>query len=169
MKIIVNDANVLIDLVELGILHHFFALPFEFHTTNLVFGELLTSQQEALQPFIDANQLIIATFTTDQLVKIISIRDRKPGLSEQDCSAFFHAQTEDAALITSDNSLRKFAASLRLEVHGHLWILDNLVAEHILSGPEASTTLTRLCDEINPKLGLPRAECQRRHTDWLSL
>jgi len=43
----------------------------------------------------------------------------KPNLIEQDCSAFYQAQKENAALITSDNTLRKYAQSNSLEVHGH--------------------------------------------------
>jgi hypothetical protein len=41
MRIIVNDANILIDLVELQLLPQFFALEFEFYTTTLILEELL--------------------------------------------------------------------------------------------------------------------------------
>ncbi len=37
MKVIVNDANILIDLVELELLDQFFKLEFTFVTTALVF------------------------------------------------------------------------------------------------------------------------------------
>ena len=46
MIIIVNDANILIDLVELKILHLFFQLEFEFHTTNLILEELFVEQKK---------------------------------------------------------------------------------------------------------------------------
>ena len=39
MRIVVNDANILIDLVELELLPHFFDLEFEFQTTDLIIDE----------------------------------------------------------------------------------------------------------------------------------
>ena len=53
MKVIVNDANILIDLVELELLPHFFDLEFEFLTTELVLNELFEEQHSALLPYID--------------------------------------------------------------------------------------------------------------------
>jgi len=44
ITIIVNDANILIDLVELKILPYFFKLEFEFRTTELIMDELLEEQ-----------------------------------------------------------------------------------------------------------------------------
>lgn len=47
MKIIVNDANILIDLVDLKILPYFFQLEFEFHTTAImVFGKDKNGQNQ---------------------------------------------------------------------------------------------------------------------------
>ena len=40
MTIVVNDANILIDLVKLQILNQFFGLDFQFLTTDLVLEEL---------------------------------------------------------------------------------------------------------------------------------
>ncbi len=87
MKIVVNDANVLIDLVDLNILPFFFLLKFEFHTTDLIFAELFSSQQEALVPYIESGYLIIETISESDLFAIININKFKPNLSEQDCSA----------------------------------------------------------------------------------
>ena len=155
MKIIVNDANILIDLVDLKILPHFFQLEYDFHTTEMILDELFPEQKEALVPYIETGNLIIDEITEDDLVAIINIRISKPNLSEQDCSAFYQAQKENAALITSDNTLRKFAQSNNLEVHGHFWVFDNLVDNGLLTGSRAIEKLNELCNVVNPKLGLP--------------
>lgn len=166
MKIIVNDANVLIDLIELHFLQFFFQLEYEFHTTSLILDELLEEQIEALSPYINSNCLIIDDIETTDLHEILKIRDTKSSLSEQDCSAFYQAQKFEAALITSDNTLRRFAKENDIEVHGHLWVFDNLVSKGIISGSIAILKLEELCNNINPKLGLPKNECQKRKDLW---
>ena len=45
MTIVVNDANILIDLVKLELLQSFFNLSFEFYTTDLVLGDLCTKRR----------------------------------------------------------------------------------------------------------------------------
>lgn len=166
MKIIVNDANILIDLVDLKILPYFFQLEFEFHTTTVILDELFEEQREALFPYIETGSLIVDDISNQDLIEILMIRATKPNLSEQDCSAFYQAQKENAALITSDNTLRKFAQANNLEVHGHLWVFDNLVSNEILTGITAIKKLEELCNVINPKLGLPKNECQKRIKLW---
>lgn len=166
MKIIVNDANILIDLVDLQILPNFFELSFEFHTTEMILDELFPEQKSALIPFIETGRLIVDEISEDDLLAILDFRIKKPSLSEQDCSAFFQAIKGNAALLTSDNKLRKFAQSNQMEVHGHLWIFDNLFKNGLLSGPRAIQKLNELCNQVNPKLGLPQAECQKRIRMW---
>ncbi len=169
MKIIVNDANILIDLVDLRILPHFFQLECEFHTTALILDELFDEQKMEISPYIQEGKLIVNDITDEDLIKILMIRSSKPTLSEQDCSAFYQAQKNNAALITSDNSLRKFAKSNDIEVYGHLWIFDNLVNKSIFSGFTAIQKLDELRKVVNPKLGLPNSECQKRIKLWSDL
>lgn len=162
MKIIVNDANILIDLVDLKLLPHFFQIECEFHTTELIMAELLDEQQEALLPYIETGKLIVDAIDDEDLAEIYSIRMARSGLSEQDCSAFYQARKHQAALITSDNTLRKFAKQQDVEGHGHLWVFDSLVDNNIIGGQRAIKKLTELCEVVNPKLGLPENECQKR-------
>ncbi len=166
MRIIVNDANILIDLVDLKILPHFFQLEYDFHTTEMILNELFPEQKEALEPYIETGRLIIDDISDDDLIAIVNIRISRPNLSEQDCSAFYQAQKVNAALITSDNTLRKFAQANNVEVHGHFWVFDNLVDTGLLTGIRAIEKLDELCNVVNPKLGLPVIECQKRIKKW---
>lgn len=166
MKVIVNDANILIDLVELKLLPHFFALELEFLTTELVLAELFEEQYQSLLPYIDNGQLIVHEMTGDDLTEIYLIQVSKPTLSEQDCSAFYQARKNTATLITSDNTLRAFAKEQQMEVHGHLWVFDRMVESDTITGTRACQKLSELCETINPKLGLPKAECAKRIKLW---
>lgn len=166
MRIVVNDANILIDLVELELLPHFFDLEFQFYTTTLVLDELFDEQQEAFMPYIDQGLLIVADISAEELLEIALIQQSKPRLSEQDCSAFFQARSKGGTLVTSDKNLRKYAAQEAVEVHGHLWIFDQMVEAKTITGKRASDKLTELCEKINPRLKLPKHECTKRHVLW---
>lgn len=168
MIIVVNDANLLIDLVELELLPQFFALEFQFFTTSLVFEELDDDQQHALNSYVELGALTVSEITLDQLTEINNIQKKRPTLSLQDCSAFYQAAIKKGILITSDNTLRKFAKDMNQEVHGHLWVLDRMVEFETISGKLASVKLNELCEVVNRKLGLPLEECQRHIKKWTS-
>ncbi len=166
MRIIVNDANILIDLVKLDILLHFFQLPFSFHTTDIIFDELDDEQQQILLPYIESEQLIVEGFNGEELVVIATLKEEKNQLSMEDCSAVFCAQKLEADLITSDKNLRNFAKTKAVTIRGHLWVLDMLFSHSIMTGIEVTALLHRLQTEINPRLGLPVAACEELKLKW---
>lgn len=168
MRIVVNGANILIDLVELELLPHFFDLEFEFQTTDLIIDELLEDQVNALLPYIDQCILIVEEVTEADILEINLIRLSKPTLSPQDCSAYYHAKKLSATLLTSDNLLRRFAAQNEIEIHGHLWVFDQMVATNTITGQRAAEKLTELCEVVNTRLGLPKQECNKRIKNWTS-
>jgi len=54
MIVVVNDANILIDLIKLQLVEAFFNIDWEFHSTNLIIeNELYDEQKEQLQPYIE--------------------------------------------------------------------------------------------------------------------
>ena len=127
MIIVVNDANVLIDLVKLQLLSHFFSLQVEFYTTDLILDELHVWQVQELQVYIDNGTLSVIQLTGNELMDISLLQAEKRQLSEQDCSAIVCARKVSGDLLTSDNNLRKFAAKKLLTVYGHLWVFDRMV------------------------------------------
>jgi|SRR5690606_10807306 len=166
MRIIVNDANILIDLVELQLLPQFFALKFEFFTTTLILEELLDEQRVQLETYITQEILKAEEMSTKDLEAIKTIEKSKPKLSQQDCSAYHQATSKQGTLVTSDNVLRKFAIATNIDVHGHLWLFDQMVDQNTLMPITASQKLMELCDTINTQLKLPKVECDQRHEVW---
>lgn len=166
MKVVVNDANILIDLVKLQLLPHFFALGWEYHTTSLVFDELYEEQQEAFAPYQDKGLFLVADLEATEVVTILELQISKPQLSEQDCSALYYTIKSSGVLLSSDKNLREFAENKGVEVHGHLWIFDAMVAQKCISPTRAAEKLEELISTINPKLRLPDHECKRRLGLW---
>lgn len=169
MIVVVNDANVLIDLVKLELLPAFFKMNMAFHTTDLILDELHDEQREQLREYHDTGRLTIVALNEQELVDIFLLQAEKPQLSQQDCSAVVCAQKVKGNLLTSDNYLRKFATSKNLTVCGHLWILDRMLEQNTLTGAVAILKLAELREKINPRLGLPRQECETRIAYWKTL
>ncbi len=168
MIVVVNDANILIDLIKLQLVEAFFSIKWEFHSTNLIIeDELYDEQKEQLQLYIENGKLVIQELDMDDMISIMTIQAQKPQLSDKDCSALHYAQKLKASLVTSDNALRKFAKTQKVEVHGHLWVFDALLEHNCINTETAITKLTEL-NTINAKLNLPKKECEVRIEKWLN-
>jgi predicted nucleic acid-binding protein len=166
MIVVVNDANILIDLIQLQLVEAFFNITWEFHSTNLIIeNELYDEQKEQLQPYIQNGKLIIQELDSDDMISIMNIQAQKPTLSDKDCSALHCAQKLKASLVTSDNALKKFANTQKVEAHGHLWVFDALLEHKCITTEIAISKLNEL-NTINSKLNLPEKECKARIEKW---
>lgn len=161
MKIAVTDASIFIDLYELGGLSWLGALDFEVYTTNLVLNELSEAQLSAVMLVVDQ----IAELTMTDLETLQMARFPQ-GLSNADRSLVWYHENLEADLIilfSSDKLLRNWATGKRLEVHGILWILDQLVVQAQITTQEACILLKKLM-QIN--VWLPKSECNQRLNSW---
>ncbi len=133
MKIVISDANILIDLIRLDMIEAFFQFEhLELKTTDFIFDELLEEQQAILQVFIDKGNLAIIEAETEAMSNISTIFNKTNGLSIQDCSAWYFAKATNGILLTGDGKLRKLSAADGVEVRGILFIFDQLLlAGHI--------------------------------------
>jgi hypothetical protein len=166
MIIVVKDANVIIDLIKLDLVEEFFQLPLEVHTTQpIIEDELYPDQKKLLQKEIYKGNLTIHEFTGKEIIVIRKIQNQNRSLSYYDCGAYYCAQKLDAGLLTSDKRLRNLAKRNKMEYHGHLWILDEMVNSGILKGSTAIDKLNQL-DQINPQLGLPKQLCRKMKKKW---
>lgn len=166
MIVVVTDANILIDLVKLQLLPHFFSLQLKFYTTDLILDELHDWQVEELQVYIDNGTLTVIQLTDSELMDITLLQAEKRQLSEQDCSAIVCARKVTGDLLTSDNNLRKFATKKLFTVYGHLWAFDKMVEASTITPQNAIDKLTELREVINPRLNLPKIECENRLELW---
>ncbi|BCO09327.1 hypothetical protein GF1_17030 [Desulfolithobacter dissulfuricans] len=163
MILLVNDANILIDLLKIDLLPSFFRLQYEFHVTDFVVGEVQESNVSDLRLCIENGSLKIKSFDYEELRQIQSLESEYRQLSIADCSCLFHARTLAARLLTGDAALRKIAEQAEIRVHGILWVLDELVAEGLISKTEACEKLRQL---MSTNSRLPATECRSRLKRW---
>ncbi len=165
--VVVSDTNILIDLVETGLLEQFFRLPYEFHMTDMVISELTDEKQRALvEHFVKERKLKVKSFSPDEMLQFLDfIRTRNKGnkLHYTDLSVWYYASANDFVLLTGDGKLRKMASADGVEVHGIFFIYDRLVEMDIIPKDVASERL-ELLKIKNPRL--PMAEIEKRIEDW---
>ena len=166
-KIVVNDTNVFIDLLDIGLLAEFFCLPWEIHTTDLVMLELLREgQKETVEVYEKEGRLHIARFEYDEFMEINKLHKRfeaKTNVSLTDCSVWHYAKKNGFALLTGDRKLRSSALNEGVEVHGIIYVFDALVESDVISASMAYEKLTSLKDR---NLRLPQNEIDKRIKLW---
>ena len=141
MKIVVTDACIFIDVIELQLTAKFFGLDLEIHTTRDVFDELYPEQQQILEAYQDNNKLTVHILSSGEKLALLS-DDYPKALTPEDRSVVFIAQKLDAIVLSSDKPVRKVAKKLAIEYHGMIWIFDQLVEKGHLNCEEASVKIT---------------------------
>lgn len=162
MKIAVNDANILFDLIDLDLIHYLFQLDYSFCTTDIIIDEFKNENQKTIiQDVIkNANLLVISI---QEIIKIFAEKQKHSKLSVQDCSVLIAAQEQNALILTGDNYLRKTAIDYKIEVHGILWIFDKLIEKEFITVETGYRKLTELMSLNNR---LPINECNLRLEKW---
>lgn len=166
MKVVIQDASVLIDLADCGLLDVWFGCGFDLRTTSLVLREVIRNNQKLhLQHYLDSGQLGVETASGEILAEIaLLMTTLSARLSIQDTSAIFFADKLQSILLTGDRKLREYAVGRGVETHGLLWVFDTLVARGVLAPTVAADRLEWLRDQGTSRL--PHHECEVRIKRW---
>jgi len=164
MKLLVNDANILIDLVKLDLLREFSSLSHKLYTTDFILEELNLQQKKQVQKEITANKIyLIETSEIEDFQGIYDLLESSSGLSFEDCSAWYYSKKLSGTLITGDRRLRKAVEKDEIEVRGILYILDEMLKQEILSFDNAVVKI-ELLYKLNNRL--PKIEIAKRIEFW---
>ena len=160
MKVFINDANILIDLVKLHMEEAFLSLHVDLYITDFVFSELTDVQQQSLT---SERLTVIRTETPDDFGGIASLYNALKGVSFEDCSVWYYTQKMNATLITGDGTLRKKGTQSGLDVKRILFILEEIKNQKLLPLNECFQKLEEL-KLLNNRL--PFAEIEHRIQAW---
>ncbi len=164
MKIVINDANILIDIVKLELLEEFSNLNFELNTTDFVLEELNPDQNKVIQEFISSGKIqLITTNNIEDLQGINNLLESSSGLSFEDCSVWYYSKKMNCTLLTGDGKLRKTAKKDGIEVRGIIYILDQMLVQNQLTLEEAIEKI-ELLYTLNNRL--PKNELIKRLELW---
>lgn len=164
MKILVNDANILIDLVKLGLLKQFANLSHELYTTDFILEEVNQQQKQEIMELIDNNKInLIVTSELDDFQGINNLLENSSGLSFEDCSAWYYTKKMNGTLVTGDRRLRKIVEKDAIEVRGIIYILDEILKQSLISF-EIAIQKVDLLYQLNNRL--PQKELTKRIELW---
>ncbi|TDS20585.1 hypothetical protein DFQ03_0177 [Maribacter caenipelagi] len=164
MKIVINDANILIDLVKLELLEAFSKLNFDLHTTDFVIEELNDKQREPITELSVLKKLgIIETITIEDFQGINTILENSSGLSFEDCSVWYYSKKLSGVLLTGDGKLRKQASKDNLEVRGIIYLFDEFLRQELITFEEGVEKIKQL-SLLNNRL--PKKEIDKRIDFW---
>ncbi len=157
---LVVDTSVCIDLFNGGILHEVARLPYHSLLPDVILAEELTDPPA--ETFTDAGFIRSGTSGNEMyILEELSAKYGKP--SRNDLFALTIAKSRGLILLSGDKDLRSAAKKEKVEVHGTIWILDQLVAEAIITQSAAAKALEEM---LKAGARLPDDECQDRLTRW---
>lgn len=135
-QLLISDANILIDMEKGGITRQMFQLDAVFAVPNTLYEEELRVEHPQL-PELGLRTLELTEETVAWAVTLIN-RHAKTGASTNDLLALALARQEKTTLLTGDNILRSVAVKEEIDVHGTLWLMEQMMAAGILTVQQAA-------------------------------
>jgi predicted nucleic acid-binding protein len=133
MLLLISDTNVLIDIEDGNLTPIIFRLPYEIAVPDVLFeSELKEQHSYLLQAGLKVKSL------TAEFVKraeILSAKYPRPGTMDRLALAL--ALQEQCPLLTGDRDLRSAAKGEGVEVHGTLWIVEELLKAKLIEQMQA--------------------------------
>lgn len=152
--LVVSDANIVIDLLDGQIFQHVFGLPYEIIIPDIIY----TKELEPFNAGLLEQGLIVRSVDSDgtaYVEQLIQRGGKLPGVN--DLFALALARQNNCTLLTGDGDLRRLAAEEHVEVHGTLWVIEQLLQEELVDAVVANEAF-RLMKENGCRL--PEADMQ---------
>jgi predicted nucleic acid-binding protein len=159
MLILVSDANILIDIEDSNLTPVIFWLPYEITVPDILFElELRERHSHLLEAGLKVKSLSAAS-----VMKTESLTAQYPRPSIIDHSALALAIQEQCPLLTGDKDLRIAAKQEGVEVHGTIWIIEQLLNQKLIQLHKAKASF----DVMKAKGSrLPWADADKLLNKW---
>lgn len=147
----------LIDLRKTLLLEAFLRLPYELLIPDTLFEEELLKFSIAQKKLLLRGGLKVVDMPGESVLRARQIVREFVHLSIHDGFAYALAESRPGCiLLTGDGPLRTFARRQKIEVHGVLWVIDELHAHTISTAATLHAALLALASD--PTVRLPRQE-----------
>lgn len=140
-------------------------LPYEIHTVDFVVAEIVDETQRiAFDHLVSTGKIRVNSFSAEEVMEIVAEHSDVSGnLSIPDCSVCYYARKHNVPMLTGDRRLRKYAEAQSIEVHGILFLFDEMVRFGVVSPAIAAAKLEKLM-QLNARL--PKSEISQRICLW---
>lgn len=157
---IVSDSSVLIDVAKVRLMESVLALPYEFAVPDVMFEDELLDLGRYARDDLRTAGLRVEGLDGGGVALAFGYAERHPALSANDAFALALAKTGGGLLLSGDGALRRAAARENVEVHGHMWLSDEMERYETVSPERLLTALETWRDD--PLVWLPAAELGAR-------
>lgn len=149
-NILVKDACIIIDLIELDLLDVFLSLDYIVITSQSVVKEITDeTQAELLANHIRANKM--QKENDGELSDILNLMGKYTGISYADATVLELSLRINATLLSADKLLRKAGVNEGATICGTLWVIKELYMAEIISSAVANTKINELI-QINTRI-----------------
>lgn len=158
-QLLVTDVNVLIDMDAGGLLKAMFKLDYSFAVPDILFEEELKAQHPEL-PHLGLKVLEL----NEEAVKYaeqLAIEYEQTGVSRNDLITLALASQEACPLLTGDSRLRQVCDVEKVDVHGTLWLVGQMIEQKVI-GLAAARRAYRTMREAGRRLPWDEVERQIR-------
>jgi predicted nucleic acid-binding protein len=160
-RVVINDASCLIDLHKVELVEPMLQLPYSFVVAlPVAHNEVLDFTAEDWTRFSQVG-LVLVDLDAAQVGRAMGHRSQYAKLSAEDCFSLVLAQdNHESILLTGDAVLRTVASGMGCEVHGALWVTDEICRCGVLPDQHVAKCLqTWLDDDL---VRLPAGQLQTR-------
>jgi predicted nucleic acid-binding protein len=139
---LISDANIIIDMKAGGLLRLMFRFDATFAVPDVLFEEELRAEDPEL-PGFGLKLLELHEETVAYAAGLIE-KYRRLGASTNDLLALALARQEKCPLLTGDLRLRSAAQDEGIEMHGTLWLIEQMVRAGTITVRQAETGYARM-------------------------
>lgn len=157
VQVVISDSSCLIDLRKTSLLDAFVRLPYELLIPNTLFEEELLQFSATQKKALIRGGLKVVDLPGESVLRARQVARDMPHLSIHDGFAYALAESRPGCiLLTGDGPLRTFARRQKIEVHGVLWVIDELHANAISAAGTLLAALQAMASD--PTVRLPPQE-----------
>jgi len=152
-RVVISDSSCLIDLRKASLLEAFLRLPYEWLIPDTLFEEELFKFTAAQKKALLRSGLKVVELPGEGVLRAREIVGAFAHLSIHDGFAYALAESRPGCiLLTGDGPLRAFARKRKIEVHGVLWVIDELYTHKISATGVLHAALQVLADDPTVRL-----------------
>jgi len=155
--LIINDANILIDIENADLTALVFELEYRFAVSDILY-------QEEIEPYTsEFKETALEAIAFDEEANSILLEKidfyKETALSRNDIAAMVLAISNECILLTGEKLLRKTAEDEGLEVHGILWLTEELFNNGLINIEEIEVSYNKM-DQAGSRL--PNNEIEKQ-------
>jgi predicted nucleic acid-binding protein len=164
MQLICSDTNIWLDFEKLKRIDWPFRLDCTYIMSAMAIDDEVLSPADLSEKLISAG-LMAVDMTDDELALLEQYTARHRRISTYDAIAMAISKGRGIILLTGDKALKNAANAEGIEVHGLLWIIDQLLEADLITASEHNVCMIDLKNNPSGRFRLPAGEIELRILD----